>query len=131
MTNSNYEIFEDTIDVNYLTNWISILLGDQITANYGDNVMTSEELFDALNVKEITGVMDESGNIELKGEAAWSAIQERKYFTLFVGKGDKTPLTTNERVDAYSVYMNVNAANVGEGENELHFRFIGEKSVRA
>ncbi len=127
MTNSNYEIFEDTIDVNYLTNWISILLGDQITANYGDKVMTSEELFDALNVKEITGVMDESGNIELKGEAAWSAIQERKYFTLFVGKGDKTPLTTNERVDEYSVYMNVNAANVGEGENELHFRFIGEK----
>ncbi|MDE5991063.1 MAG: hypothetical protein K2H36_05725, partial [Clostridia bacterium] len=125
--NSNYEPLDITVDINYLTNWISIRLGDKIQANYGDTVMESDELFEELNFLSIQGVMNDEGTAQLELKDALAAIQERGYFTLFVGRGDKTHLDTNESVGYFSVYMEISEDEdvIGTGDNELHFRFIG------
>ena len=126
VTNSNYEDLYVAVDINYLTNWISILLGDQITVNYGDTVMSSDELFNTLNVLSITGVMDDDGATQITdAKTAWQTIQNRDYFSLFVGRGDKSALERNESVGNYSVFMDIKKENVGSGNDELHFRFVG------
>ncbi|MDE5549092.1 MAG: hypothetical protein K2J13_02445, partial [Clostridia bacterium] len=124
----NYTNINITVDVNYLTNWVSIKLNGYIEANYGDAVYTSNQLFTNLKVDSVIGVWDaDTQNYYQDTEEgradAWAAIRSRGYFTLYVD-GLKT---TNSKVGTYSVFMNVASNVVDYKGDELNFRFVGEE----
>ncbi len=127
LANSNYEPFETKVYINYLTNWVDIKLGSAIQVNYGDRVLTSDELFEKLgeNLVSVNGMMNDTGNDELDDQAAWAKLKQ-DYITLFVGDGSTTgALDTNDRVAFYSVFMQLKAG-VPNGDDDLHFRFVGD-----
>ncbi|MBD5086992.1 MAG: hypothetical protein HDT32_06540 [Clostridiales bacterium] len=140
VTNVNYNDFVTSIYINNYSSWISIKFNSTtIGTNYGDDIMDSDALFNALRSgfsstgntenASIVGVMSNADNTgsQLTGRAAWDAIKTRGYFTLYV----VDDVTTRLDVGLYTINMTVDPSKAvytdsdGNQNQQLHIRFIG------
>ncbi len=117
----NFNPFSATVELNILSNWVSVIIGKGVTdAEYGYTVFSSEKIFEKLEILSIAGFMTESG------DQLWNTNEEeaknmlKEYVQMYVGLGDlKTEMENNASVGDYSIYMRV----IKNGEYE-NFRFL-------
>lgn len=123
--NKNFVEFRHKIELNILTDWISVRVGEGITnAEYGYAVYTSEQIFEKIDIEFINGFMGgENGDRNLwdvAPEAAKAKLMQ--YIEFFVGKGDlETEMKTNESIGYYTLFMRGVDGAPTDFEN---FRFI-------
>lgn len=103
---ANHGTLEAIIYINALSNYISITVGGNISVEYGESVLDSGALFDALfaDGSDIAGAPDAS---DFATALAWL----KNNGTLFVGSGasgDISPLGWNKNIGSYSVYYRLN-----------------------
>ncbi|MDE6211838.1 MAG: hypothetical protein K2G42_07695 [Clostridia bacterium] len=116
----NFNPFVATVELNILSNWVSVVIGNGVTdAEYGYTVFPSEKIFDKIEILSIAGFMTNGNQLwNVDQEAAKNMLQE--YVQLYVGLGDlKTEMENNASVGDYSIYMRV----IKDGEYK-NFRFL-------
>lgn len=119
---SNYGIFTAKVEVNILSKWVSVVVGNKIEgAQYGNDVFDSDYMFDKLEFTKIIGILDNNGQQITDIEVAKSVL--KNYVTLFVGTGDTvTPMDKNGNIGSYSIFFETKAdAPDTQYEN---FRFL-------
>lgn len=128
---SNFKDYTMKVEVNILCDWVSATIGKGVTnAEYGDDVLSSDELFERIVFSGIYGFINEETGRQLWEDDSAAAIALLKtYVSLYVGTGNGLEkMDKNRDFGTYPIFLESLSDTDGKYEN---FRFLGNTNIGA